>query len=285
MIRDSFGDRMKGYESAETERYLDASLPIYARIDGRSFSSFTRGMDRPFDTRMSKAMVGVAKALVRETHARMGYVQSDEISLVYLCDAPGSEPLFGGKVHKLTSVLASLAASALQRELFANWPHDEAVTLADRLPHFDGRAFSLPSKMEAANAILWRAMDARKNAVSMAARSHYSAKALHLKNQSAMREMLAAKGVDFDADYPRFFRWGSFLRRVARERELTAEERVRIPENHRPPAGALVTRTEIEEVGMPDFLAVVNRVEVVFDGASPIAGMTSELDDIHELTK
>ena len=53
---DLFGDRMKAYEAVETDRILDASLPIYARIDGRSFSAFTRGMQRPFDERMTGAM-------------------------------------------------------------------------------------------------------------------------------------------------------------------------------------------------------------------------------------
>lgn len=268
--RDEFGDRMKAYEAEQTARSLDPRLPIYARIDGRSFSTFTRGMERPFDRRMSAAMVETTKRLVRDTHARLGYTQSDEISLVYMAEGPGSEPLFGGKVLKLTSILASLAASAFQRAIISNWPEPEASALADCLPHFDARVLSMPSTIEATNAILWRVMDARKNAVSMAARSLYSAKALHLKDQQAMRSLLAEKGVVFD-DYPRFFRWGSFVRRVSRERELTLAERERIPERHRPPEGGRVVRTEVVEIDMPDFHTVENRVAVVFDGADPIS--------------
>ena len=48
---------MKGYEAVETARRFDVHLPIYARIDGRSFSRFTRGMARPFDIRMIDAMI------------------------------------------------------------------------------------------------------------------------------------------------------------------------------------------------------------------------------------
>src|SRR5262245_17342108 len=54
---DDLGDRLKAYELAETGRVLDPQLPIYARIDGRSFSTFTRSMRRPFDSRMAAAMI------------------------------------------------------------------------------------------------------------------------------------------------------------------------------------------------------------------------------------
>ena len=174
---DDLGDRMKAYEAVETARTLDPRLPIHARIDGRSFSRLTHGMQRPFDPRMTAAMVGTAMHLVEATHARIGYTQSDEISLVWLWEGE-SEPLFGAKVHKLTSVLASSAAAAFQQELHRHFGAD-AIALAERCPHFDARVFQLPSKVEAANAILWRTLDARKNAVSMAARAAFSAKALH----------------------------------------------------------------------------------------------------------
>ena len=267
---DDFGDRMKAYEAVETDRALPGALPIYARIDGRSFSTFTRSMRRPFDERMTAAMVGTARHLVKATHARIGYVQSDEISLTWLFDAPESEPLFGGKAHKLTSVLASLAAAAFQYELRQAFDEADAAVLCCALPHFDARVFSLPSKTEAANAFLWRAMDARKNAVSMAARSQFSAKALHGKDQSAMRAMLADKGVDFDAAYPVNFRRGTWVRRVTLDRAFAGDELARIPEAHRPTPGTLVTRSDVREIDMPEFNRVTNREAVIFDGAEPV---------------
>jgi tRNA(His) guanylyltransferase len=267
--RDEMGDRLKAYEAVETERRLDPALPIYARIDGRSFSSFTRGMRRPYEQRMINAMVDTTQLLVKETHAKIGYTQSDEISLVWLFDAPNSEPLFGGKVHKLTSVLAALAASCFVNCLRLNFERETAERLANALPHFDARVFSLPTKMEAANTFLWRAMDARKNAVSMAARTVYSAKELHGKDQSAMRAMLQAKGIEFE-DYPASFKRGTFARRITFERSFTAEELVRIPESHRPEPGMLVTRSEVPVMTMPEFHKVANRVEVIFDNAEPV---------------
>lgn len=256
--KDDFGNRMKAYEAIETARKLDPIQPIYARIDGRSFSRFTSGMDRPFDARMTSAMIETTKHLVHETHARIGYTQSDEISLVWLSDSPESDVVFSGKLQKMTSVLASMAAAKFARVCPPGYE--------DRMPHFDCRVFQLPSKEEAANAFLWRAMDARKNAISMVAQSKFSHKDLHGKDQKAMLAMLAEIGVEFE-DFPASFRRGSFVRRFTVERLLSAEELERIPEKHRPEGP--VTRNEMRAIEMPPFNRVINRVEVIFAGAAP----------------
>lgn len=276
MSQDDLGDRIKSYEAVETGRAFAKGLPIYARIDGRSFSRFTKGMKRPFDLRMTDAMVMTTKGLVADTHARIGYTQSDEISLVWLYEAPESEILFGGKVHKLTSVLASLAAAHFMNALWTCFEHHDVIrealdfrSLAERVPHFDCRVFQLPSKTEAANAVLWRALDARKNAVSMATRAIYSAKDMHGKDQTDMREMLAGKGIDFES-YPAKFKWGTFVQRRIFERSLTLEELARIPEKHRPKPHEIVTRSEVKEIPMPDFVMVANREAVIFEGSKPV---------------
>ena len=116
-LEDSLGDRMKGYEMAAEGGRLDVRLPVYARIDGRSFSKFTHGLERPFDQRMSRAMIETTKGLVDRTHARIGYTQSDEISLVYLADVwdvhvDKREVLLcqhGSKLRRCDDAISSLA--------------------------------------------------------------------------------------------------------------------------------------------------------------------------------
>jgi len=71
MHSDDLGDRMKSYESQECDRKFLPGLPVYARIDGRNFSRFTKNMTRPYDERMSRAMVATASALVEKTHATL----------------------------------------------------------------------------------------------------------------------------------------------------------------------------------------------------------------------
>lgn len=253
---DEFGNRMKEYEAVETSRRFDLDKPIYARIDGRSFSKFTRGMNRPFDTDMSNAMVEVVKYLVQETDARIGYTQSDEISLVWLRRSENSSIFFAGKIMKMSSVLASMAAAKFARVCPKGFE--------DRLPHFDCRVFELPNKSEAANAFLWRAMDARKNAISMAAQAHFSHRSLQGKIQKEMLEMLAEKGINFD-EYPGFFKNGTFARRKTVLRSLTPEELAAIPSDFRPTGP--VYRTDIETISDVYLRDVEDRVSFVFDNA------------------
>jgi tRNA(His) guanylyltransferase len=259
-MSDDLGDRMKAYEARETERRFLPMLPVYARIDGRSFSAFTRDFARPFDETMSRAMIQTTRVLIGKTHARIGYTQSDEINLVWLGERYDSSIFFEGKVLKMASVLAALATAAFCREMSGH---------IDRLPHFDCRVFQLPNRTEAANVFLWRELDATKNAISMAARSVYSHKALDHKNGAEMQEMLFAKGINFN-DYPASFKRGTFLRRLTVERPFTAAELARIPEKHRPEDDALITRSQVAALDMPRFASVTNREAVIFDGADPI---------------
>ena len=268
---DELGTRMKGYEIGGVERRLDPALPIYARIDGRAFSAFTRTAIRPFDHRLHGAMIYATKQLVQHTHALAAFTQSDEINLLWhTACAPGddSQPMFGGKVHKLTSVLASLAASAFHLGLHDCYGDAEATELAQQLPHFDARVISLPSQIEAANAMLWRTIDCRKNAVLAAAQAHFSHQQLDRKNQPELREMLAERGVDFET-YPEAFKWGTWMRRVTFERPFTIADMANIPAEHRPAPDAPVTRSEVRVMDMPEFVRVKNRREVIFEGAEP----------------
>lgn len=252
---DELGDRMKAYERA-TEVRLDPALPIVARIDGRAFSTFTRGCEKPFDTRVSRAMRAAAKHIVEKSHAKIGYVQSDEITLIWQ-NAEGGSIIFDGRVLKLCSVLASMVAVRFDREFGSN-----------RMPAFDCRVWQVPSQEEAANTLLWRALDARKNSVSSACRAHFSAKKMHGKRQADMLDMLASVGVDFDTAYSVEDRHGVFFRRVTCERQIDDETWEKIPEKHRPNS-RLAMRSLVEAIPMPFFRDVTNRAAVIFNGDAP----------------
>jgi tRNA(His) 5'-end guanylyltransferase len=254
---------MKGYEADATRHTFDLCCPVYARIDGRAFHTFTRDMARPFDDRLTKAMIDTTKVLVEKTHAAMGYTQSDEISL---CWVKGAQVLFPKK-HKMTSVLASLAAAAFMNSIRNHWHmHEDPYAVMDRLPHFDCRIFNMPSKTEVANMFLWRAMDARKNAISMAAQAVFSHKKLQGAGQATMIEMLRQEGIDFDGNYPDRHKHGVWVRRENKIVVLSEDLRLKIPEKNRPSAGAKVMRSETKEIQMPVFNKVLNREGVIFEG-------------------
>lgn len=268
---DALGDRMKEFEMMEAGRRLMPGLPVMVRLDGRSFHTFTRGMSRPFHEPMSRAMIETARYLVAETHACFAYTQSDEISLGYWNESDQSEMMFDGRVQKLCSVLAGLATAKFNQEVVRRMPER-----AHLLPVFDARVFSMPSLDEMVNCVLFRALDCAKNSITMAASAYYSHKDLHGKHSAAKHEMLYEKGVNW-ANYPAFFKDGTFLRRELVMKELTAEELARIPEKHRPIGP--VMRSQVLEVNMPPFARLANPKDVLFYGARPIAKSDAETGD------
>lgn len=254
---------MKGYERRETGRLFLPLVPVYARIDGRSFSNFTRGMKRPYDPDMMEAMQETTRWLVEQTGALIGYTQSDEISLMFYSPTVASQIFFNGRIFKLTSSLAAMATAKFLEQAMAKWPG----RVAQRLPTFDCRVFQPPTLEEGANAILWRVRDATKNAISMLAQAHFSHRQLQGKSGSEMQEMLfSTHGINFNDCSP-FFKEGTFFQRRRVLRTLSPEELDKIPPKFRPEGP--VERTQVVRLDMPPFSRVTNRVDVIFHGADP----------------
>lgn len=266
--QDTLGDRMKELERVEAGRKL--TYPVCIRLDGRSFSTFTRGLRRPYDERLSKMMISLTKALVEETGASIGYTQSDEISLVLVEPPSKGEGYFGLKAQKLVSITAAFASAEFASDL-AQVP-SPIPERSHHIPIFDSRAWSVPTLEDAAAVLLWRELDARKNATTMAASVYYSHAMLLKKNSDEKIKMLAEKGVNFD-DYPTFFRRGTYVRRFETTKPFTAEELDALPPKHhaRLNPGLVVTRHVIEEYDIKTPLArLANRVDVLFNGAEEI---------------
>lgn len=265
-MTDELGDRMKEYERAEAGRRLMARLPICVRIDGKRFSRFTEGLPRPYDERLSRLMVATTQHLVAESAALAGYTQSDEISLLYYEDDPKRQVFLDRRIQKLTSILASMATGYFNAHLASHLPEK-----AGSVALFDCRVWSVPSCDEAANAFLWRELDATKNSVSMAARAYYPHAELHDRTSSEMQELLFQKGVNWN-DYPAFFKRGTFVLRRSVSRRFTAAELESLPPLHaaRKNPELLVTRSEVGPVELPPFGRLVNRVGVLFAGEAPL---------------
>lgn len=206
--KDSLGDRLKDYENIETGKRFIPMVPIYARLDGRSFSKFTKGLNRPYCVRMSVIMEEVTKYLVKETGALTGYTQSDEISLCWLQDSYYSEVFFAGKVQKMVSTLSALATAKFVQLALERLPDN----CASRLPTFDARVFQVSNVTELANCFLWRVQDAVKNSIQMTAQHHFSHKDLQGLNQKDQLEKLESAGVIW-GNYPAFFKEGIFVKR------------------------------------------------------------------------
>lgn len=265
-MSDDLGDRMKMYEGMEAARRLMPTLPVIARLDGRSFHSFTRGMNRPFDARFSSCMIDTSLALLKETGACMAYTQSDEITLAWHSTNHKSQIWFDGRIAKMTSQLAAQTTLIFYRLVADRMPE-----YSDRLPTFDARVWNVPNRTEGANAFLWREWDAVKNSLSMAASAHYSHKELIGKNGRDKHDMLHSLGINWDK-YDASFKRGTYMQQKIAEVKFTNEELEKLPPLHDAKKNPSLTfeRSVFGRIDLPPLAKIKNREDVIFDGAEPI---------------
>jgi tRNA(His) guanylyltransferase len=246
MKQDDFGDRMKAYEKTYTSTYVPIDQILCVRIDGKGFSKFTKGFKKPFDDVLGGVMVSTMMNLVKDTHASIGYTQSDEISLIYTPGEKASEYMFGGKVSKINSILASMATA------YFNYALDVYVE-KDKPAFFDCRAWAVPDLAEASNVLLWRVQDARKNSISSLFRWTAGHSKMHGLSGEEMKALLK---LDYFTDWdelPNKYKYGTYAKPVTVESYLTQAELMKIPEHKRPEADVLVKRTKVEELDLGYF--------------------------------
>ncbi|MDB5910985.1 MAG: hypothetical protein JWP34_5102 [Massilia sp.] len=197
----ALGDRMKGYEQV-TRAVLPRRSYTIIRVDGKSFHSYLKHATRPFDFDFMAAMDEVARALCTEIAGSVfAYTQSDEVSvLVTDFKSIQTQPWLGGYVQKLASISASIATAAFNRT--AAEYRATRLLKVNGVATFDGRVFTVPEQVEAANYFLWRQRDALRNSILMAAQAQFSARRLHGVNTDQMQEMLwQEKSINW-GDYP-----------------------------------------------------------------------------------
>ena len=249
-MKDSLGDRMKGYYEDRYRLSLPRRSNIVIRIDGKAFHTYTRGLNKPYDEALMEDMNQTTRYLCENIQgAKLGYVQSDEISIVLTdYDTIDTSGWFDYNLQKMCSIAASLATAhfnflRMQRYFCGNQDNvavendktigehfkpgtnledvrDDIASFVNYMPikHkvalFDARIFVIPEQEEVVNYFVWRQQDATKNGISMAAQSLFSHKALHgMKGNEMQDKMMTEKNVNWN-DFPvRFKRGGVVVKR------------------------------------------------------------------------
>lgn len=231
-VMDALGDRMKGHEG-RFKYYLPRKAYTIIRLDGRSFSKFTKSCEKPFDRELMTVMQTTMLELCKQIQTcKMGYTQSDEITLVLTdVDSRDTEAWFDGSLNKILSISAAIATAefnkAWQAMKLAKYIEDipdacisihEIYELIQKfiaklqLGHFDSRAYSLADPWEVFNSVLWRTQDCTKNSIQMVAQALYpkaERSALHCKNTAQLHDLIHDKGQNWN-DFPTDCKRGSF---------------------------------------------------------------------------
>ena len=221
-MKDALGGRMKDFYEDRTRHKLARRTNTIIRIDGKSFHTYTRGLDRPFDKGLMEDMDKTTEFLCQSIQgAKLGYVQSDEISILLTdYDDITTDAWFDGNLQKMASIAASLATAKFNQLRMArstgNFYGQQILTAESiesfKLAMFDARVFQIPYQEEVINYFIWRQKDATRNSISSVAQSLYSPKELHGKKTDEMQEMIFQKGINWNDYTPREKR-GSVIRK------------------------------------------------------------------------
>ena len=221
-MKDALGGRMKDFYEDRTRHKLARRTNTIIRIDGKSFHTYTRGLDRPFDKGLMEDMDKTTEFLCQSIQgAKLGYVQSDEISILLTdYDDITTDAWFDGNLQKMASIAASLATAKFNQLRMArstgNFYGQQILTAESiesfKLAMFDARVFQIPYQEEVINYFIWRQKDATRNSISSVAQSLHSPKELHGKKTDEMQEMIFQKGINWNDYTPREKR-GSVIRK------------------------------------------------------------------------
>lgn len=234
-VRDELGNRMKEYYENISKTKLMRRCPIILRIDGKSFHTFARNFQKPFDEILIISMQETMKYLCENIQdCVLGYTQSDEITLVLIdYKKLTSQAWFDYEVQKLCSIAASMATMAFNKFFannFYNLEQDYAIEhetsgwygkgtpeyeicetyskAVDKGAMFDCRCFNIP-KEEVTNCIYWRQLDATRNSIQMVGQANFSHKELQNKSCNDIQDMLMTqKNINWN-DLPTYQKHGS----------------------------------------------------------------------------
>ena len=215
-MNDSLETRMKSYEFHQ-ERTINPDQYFCVRLDGHSFSKYTKGFEKPFDKRFSEAMVMTSWDALKEFSAASAYTQSDEITLIF----DKGDHLFNGRHQKILSLIASFVSAKFNRHF--NYLLKTGLQYKSEVLHrinensawFDARllVFSEENKGELLNHLIWRQRDCMRNAVSAYAQYFYTSEEMENVNNQDKIELIKKK-LDWDNE-PLWKKCGVFIKREA----------------------------------------------------------------------
>lgn len=211
MYKDQIGTRMKTYYETIPKTRLMRRIPVAIRIDGRSFHTWTRGFQKPFDSVLMISMQETMRYLCENIQGCVfGFTQSDEITLILIdYQKLTSSAWFDYEVQKICSIVASMATMAFNKFFVKNINYFKTTHEKDNIIDiyctalagalFDARCFNIP-KEEVANLIYWRQLDAMRNSIQMVGQANFSHKELQNKSCEDIKNMLLTqKGIDWNS--------------------------------------------------------------------------------------
>ena len=248
------------YYRGLTDYRLLPNRDILVMLDGRSFSKLIKNnFKKPFDDDFIDMMNKTAQFLCENVQGcKFAYTQSDEISLLITdYETTETDTLFGGRLCKIQSILASLATSEFNRQfILYNIYHSDKRNIGAgdcvdiiekmKMAQFDCKVWVVPSQNDAFAWFLYRQLDCVKNSKQQTAQTYLPHKQLVGHNADEQIQMVAEKnGIDWYA-FDNKYKYGRFVYKVKKQMTTTlpSGETIEYTRNKFTPVGAWDLTTE-----------------------------------------
>jgi len=223
------------YYRGLTDYRLLPNRDILVMLDGRSFSKLIKNnFKKPFDDDFIDMMNKTAQFLCENVQGcKFAYTQSDEISLLITdYETTETDTLFGGRLCKIQSILASLATSEFNRQfILYNIYHSDKRNIGAgdcvdiiekmKMAQFDCKCWTVPNQNEAFAWFLYRQLDCVKNSKQQTAQTYLPHKQLVGHNADEQIEMCKnEKGIDWN-NFEDSKKYGRFVYKVNKEMTTT----------------------------------------------------------------
>jgi len=223
------------YYRGLTDYRIQGNNDILVMLDGKNFSKLIKNnFQKPFDDDFINMMNKTAQFLCENVQGcKFAYVQSDEISLLITdYETTETDTLFGGRLCKIQSILASLATSEFNRQfILYNIYHSDKRNIGAgdcvdiiekmKMAQFDCKCWTVPNQNEAFAWFLYRQLDCVKNSKQQTAQTYLPHKQLVGHNADEQIEMCKnEKGIDWN-NFEDSKKYGRFVYKVNKEMTTT----------------------------------------------------------------
>lgn len=208
-----------------TDYKLMPNSYVLCMLDGRNFSHIIKKkFKRPFDDDFIGIMNDTAIYLCNNiSGCKMAYVQSDEISLVITdFDTPTTDAMFGYRLCKLQSIIASMAAGKFNQKYLCHIIKNESkidniidIVNRQKLVEFDCKCWNVPSLNDVMAWLTYRQNDCVRNSKVQTAQTYISAKRLSGISSDGQIDILRKeKGIEW-SDFEKGKKFGRFIYKEA----------------------------------------------------------------------
>lgn len=194
----TLSDRIKKYENNSLSiTHIPSYKPFIVRLDGRSFSKYTKHFKHPeglpYSPEFKQAMIYTAIDILKEFNASTVYTHSDEITVIFRQQNINKQGfynlhLFNGRVNKILTILSSYTSVSFNRHVDRLYPNINK----NIKPIFDARVIVFDNNYEISNHMIWRSkFDCTRNFISTYAEKYIGKNKLHnLSTKERLNELI-----------------------------------------------------------------------------------------------